>query len=675
MLSYPVREPQSIPVKCKTAVLIASGSSIQDAFLRCWTQNQFTGLKDFHLKQLTLDEISSLDKMQPDAVVLACDTRDTAFEHTVLEKCRSMSLPVFPVLGKGSAVLIGPLEVPEREGCITCLQLRWEHSMLRTKFRLAVKDKQTASPDFVVQLSMTPSELIPVAQTALNEIQALLNLEPHHDDNTVGIYHRDGSQEWVPLLPSHDCPRCRLRPIDDSNFGRLSLQHGKVTDKQSLRSRKVTYDELRTLYVHRGVGYISSMSDFGVEGEYVRASAYVQTPFGASHVGHGSGFTKVEARKKAVLEVIERLCAVHATDRMPVVFASYSELGRDAVNPLSFGLHDDEFFQTASTWFEPYSSQKRYSWVWSYSTKLQRPVLIPEQIAYYGGTRDTKRFLKDSSNGCALGTTMEEATLFGIFEVLERDGFLNMWYGKMSVPELELGDNCPEDVYRVYRLIRDKGYDVRFFNLSHDTEIPVVLAVAIGTGIRGPAVVSGTSCHLNAYEAVNGSLRELMVQIMHTESITEARREQGREMLRNPKMIRDILDHVVAASVPEAIPRWKFLLDPRDKVHSIEDVYRTTSSRFNVESGDILTILGAVLTSLHQKGFDVIVVNQTNVEALRGGFVAVKAMIPGMTPITFGYGSRRVQGLKRVFELPYRLGYSNRILSSADLNVDCHPFS
>jgi ribosomal protein S12 methylthiotransferase accessory factor len=147
--------------------------------------------------------------------------------------------------------------------------------------------------------------------------------------------------------------------------------------------------------------------------------------------------------------------------------------------------------------------------------------------------------------------------------------------------------------------------------------------------------------------------------------------------LENPQRIQQILDHVVVASLPEAYPRWEFLLERSkdERVYTIEEAFGSSRTRYQMDSGDIRIILETVLEDIHEKGFDVIIIDQTNVEAAQGGLYAAKALIPGMTPITFGYASRRVHGLKRVFELPRKLGYRSHVLSSEELNVHLHPFS
>lgn len=51
-----------------------------------------------------------------------------------------------------------------------------------------------------------------------------------------------------------------------------------------------------------------------------------------------------------------------------------------------------------------------------------RPILVPESLAYYSLGREDS-FVYETSNGCALGGSLEEAIFHGILEAAERDSF------------------------------------------------------------------------------------------------------------------------------------------------------------------------------------------------------------------------------------------------------------
>ncbi|KPV39337.1 hypothetical protein AN477_22870 [Alicyclobacillus ferrooxydans] len=634
----------------------------------------------------------TLRRVHPTLVVLVTDEPDDEFERSVLDSCRELEVPILPILGRGPVVLLGPFEAPGHTGCVSCMQYRWENSVRRTRLRHAFNSQVGHQRSAKLALSVSSEEVEDVVTLLLEETEGIASLIVHEDSlhnggvkeamdgnirsvGRVGIYHRAHGIRWTTLVPSHECPRCSTLPLDAPETAKFNVLSQPVVNEAALRVRNIHSDHLMDLYVDPDVGFISVLEDITLSEGQVRSSATIQLR-SRQDIGYGSAMSTSGARSTAILEAVERNCSITASNRRPVVFGSYDYLRDLAVNPRNFGLHRDVMYQGHS-YLEPYHSSKNYSFVWAYSTREQRPILVPEQIAYYGATRDAKRFVNESSSGCALGGCFEEALLHGIFEVLERDGLLNMWYGKLRVPEVNLPDYSPEDVRKLVQFIECRGYTVRLLNISFDMGIPAIMAVAVNHRNLTPKVVCGSSCHLNAFEAVKGALRELAVQVLHMEGITGRRRQEGLAMLEDASKIRAILDHVVATALPEAYSKWEFLLENRDRqvAEPIDKAFSGVSDKFGLHSRDIGTILEHVLKHIHRLGFDVLVVKQTNLEASAGGFHVVKAIIPGMTPITFGYQSERFVGLTRILELPKRLGYTSTTLTLDDLNPHPHPLA
>lgn len=659
-------------------VMLHNGSVLGKQIMDTWC-NRYSQADEIQvLDNCSLDDV---EKYQPNLVILASDGV-SEFERLVLAKCRDFKFSILTILGRGSTVLLGPLETPGVPGCVTCLQLRFENTFDRSLINsilLELDDSIFAS--LPTSLEISQAELSTLSQIVVDEMYSLTSTfsNPPSCKGKVGVY-EPGNQdiEWVPVIPSHDCPRCKLVPADNPVLAQVQFTSHTMNDPYTLRVGPVDFKRLEELFVHTKVGYISALNELWSGDRFVLADAHIYTPAGDDIAGYGSGLSSSDAKQSAVLEVLERSCGFRAVNRRPVVFDKYSELSDAAVHPSLFGLQNQGLLVSLNhPNLEPFDEEKRYSWVWAHSTKYEKPVLVPEQIAYYGPTADEKRFITETSNGCAIGGTVEEAVLHGIFEVLERDGFLNMWYAKLPVPELKLGHDGPPTTLEAMYALEKNGFQVRLFNLSHDLDIPIICAVGINQRNDYPKVVSGSACHLNPYRAVDSALRELTVQVAGLQRAGEERREEAASMLLDSKKIKNIVHHSAVAALPEAYPRWEFLLTQESggQLQSLGAAFADATARYQIDSQDIRMILGSILNDLHERGFDVIVLNQTSVEVSCAGLDAVKVLIPGMTPITFGYGFERVWGLRRIFELPYQLGYSSGVLTEKDLNQDCHPLS
>lgn len=62
--------------------------------------------------------------------------------------------------------------------------------------------------------------------------------------------------------------------------------------------------------------------------------------------------------------------------------------------------------------------------------------MVPQWLAYYSSPC-RQGFVYETSNGCALGGSLEEAVLYGMLEVVERDSFLLTWYAQLPLPRLD----------------------------------------------------------------------------------------------------------------------------------------------------------------------------------------------------------------------------------------------
>ena len=105
--------------------------------------------------------------------------------------------------------------------------------------------------------------------------------------------------------------------------------------------------------------------------------------------------------------------------------ASFHDVEDHALNPLTLGVHTNEHYNRDGFPFKPFDPDYEQNWVWGYSLSQNRPILVPESIAYYSlGHRDA--YVYETSNGCAIGGSLEEAIFHGILEVVERDAFCSL---------------------------------------------------------------------------------------------------------------------------------------------------------------------------------------------------------------------------------------------------------
>ncbi len=195
-----------------------------------------------------------------------------------------------------------------------------------------------------------------------------------------------------------------------------------------------------------------------------------------NEVTAGRSHCFTESELSAILEGLERYCGILPRGKRSVIHDCFRNLAHQALDPATAGLYSAEQYAQPDFPFQPFDPAAPMNWVWAYSLLEERPILVPDQLAYYSMGCEGS-FVQEASNGCALGGSLEEAILYGILEVVERDSFLLTWYAQLSIPRLDPYSAQDKELQlMVDRLQMVAGYDVFLFNMTMETGIPSIWA-------------------------------------------------------------------------------------------------------------------------------------------------------------------------------------------------------
>jgi ribosomal protein S12 methylthiotransferase accessory factor len=309
------------------------------------------------------------------------------------------------------------------------------------------------------------------------------------------------------------------------------------------------------------------------------------------------------------------------------------------------------------------------NWVWGYSFLQERPILVPELLAYYS-LGYGEGFVYETSNGCALGGSLEEAIFHAIMEVVERDSFLLTWYAKLPLPRLDLSSaNDKELQLMVDRMREVAGYDLHFYNSTMEHEIPSVWAVAKNRRSKGVNLICAAGANPDPVRAVKSAIYELAGMMVRHDEKLEANQQKYQQMLQNPYAVRTMEDHGLLYGLREAEERLTFLLDNQRPLRTFAEEFKEPPA-----NTDLKEDLQDILQKFRELDLEVIVVDQTTPITKRNGLFCVKVLIPGMLPMTFGHHLTRVKGLERVLSVPMKLGFMKQPLLYEQLNPYPHPF-
>ncbi|MBW2093682.1 MAG: YcaO-like family protein [Deltaproteobacteria bacterium] len=221
-------------------------------------------------------------------------------------------------------------------------------------------------------------------------------------------------------------------------------------------------------------------------------------------VSYGRGMHIHQARISCLMEIAERYSAFcRAREETlsgyvgapTLVKGTYTDLkrGHGAVDPNEFLLE------------VPYEDQELY-WI---SGEMAGPegysrVLVPAQMVFLFANFDEMSLTSGlPSTGLGAGSTMEEARLSGLLEVIERDA-------EKVVPYCEsrrflLSSDDPK-VHDIIGGMKRKGIQIQFLDLTQEFGIPCYKAFIQGPG---GVILKGTAAHLDGKRAVASAMTEI----------------------------------------------------------------------------------------------------------------------------------------------------------------------
>ena len=364
--------------------------------------------------------------------------------------------------------------------------------------------------------------------------------------------------------------------------------------------------------------------------------------------GRASSFAASEV--PAILEGLERVLGGYRRPAVPVVVASWREVAHLAVDPRALGEHEPAHLGRGAA-YQQFETTSATSWVWAYSTRDERAVLVPEHVAYDRERGIGARFVAETSNGCALGGTREEAVLHGLLEVIERDAFLLAWYARARLVEVEPADEGELAAQR--DVLAARGLHLRVLDLTSDFRVPVALAVVtadeatVRSGLA-PALSLATSAAADPLVAVQEAVEACVTKaVMHTTWVRRGQAlpaEQCRPLLEDFDRVRAREDHDGLHALWESRGWWEFLEHPAGTITEAE-----LAARPRLATHDVTLALRELLDRTHTLGLDAVVVDQSAPELVDAlGLHAVKVVVPGTVPLALGHRHRRTVGIPRL---------------------------
>ena len=365
----------------------------------------------------------------------------------------------------------------------------------------------------------------------------------------------------------------------------------------------------------------------------------------------GKGVTPLHGKVSALCEAIERHSGYFHGDEECLV-ASYAALGDEAVHPGECLLFHERQYDNRAAWnathssfqyvCDPFDDNARTSWtpVWSLTERRHR--LLPTGLLYFdvpgelGGSS-----LSADSNGNAAGSSLEDALLQGLLELVERDAVALWWYNQTSAPGVDLDSFGVRWIDRLREVYSALHREVWVLDVSSDVGVPAMTALSRRTDGPREDIMFGFGAHLDPQVALVRALTE-MNQLMPA---VVGAGEGGDYDWSDPDAV-----HWWRTARSDALP----YLRPDPTVRP-----RTPADYHHCPTDDLHEDITTVQQRLEGLGLDVMVLDQTRPDV---GLPVMKAIVPGMR----GFWARFAPG--RLYDVPVKLGRQTRPTAYEDLN-------
>ncbi|HYF10428.1 MAG TPA: YcaO-like family protein [Candidatus Paceibacterota bacterium] len=238
--------------------------------------------------------------------------------------------------------------------------------------------------------------------------------------------------------------------------------------------------------------------------------------------GSGAHFSSPErALWSALGECIERSLWFHAEEwygnkTRPSLYRSLPGEKLDPSSISGFSEAQKEADPLLAT-----GAETVFEWIRAKELISDKDIWVPLQLlsAEYANKKqkspyhpsNTEPLLRPTvTTGLATGATLEEATLYGALEVIERDAFMIAWLNNLSSPRLDPESLSAEHSDIAAMLASFKRHRLRAEMLLLPTDFPVhvVAGVLIDETCNGPAFTVGAKAHWDIKEAVLGAFSE-----------------------------------------------------------------------------------------------------------------------------------------------------------------------
>jgi len=427
-------------------------------------------------------------------------------------------------------------------------------------------------------------------------------------------------------------------------------------------------EQLERMLIHPRFGIINDLTELQVNPGDPNLHFYAAqlpnleawTGFRFEERSSAAGLSRSHSVMAAIGEAVERYAtAVAPAERTDLIWATYRELGPDAIDPSAFATYAPAQYIDGYP-FAPANPDTPMRWVVGSSLTRGCQVYVPAQYVFlpFDPLPGEPVLMYHTSTGSACGASFEEASVSGLCEVIERDAFMIHWQCKIAAPKVDLSSDGALWAEFQARYARP-GISYHVWDYTTDIDIPVYFVAVTEDRPTSVTLAVGAAARTHPTAAVRKALLE---SVQTRVWLRQMSRSTGLKQITDWFDVRTFEDHVHLWGSPDMLAHAEFLLHSPNRATLRPDPPPCTAQ-------EQLAILVAKLALAK---LDAIVVDITPADIRSLGLTVVRALIPGCIPLSSDHRFEPLGG-QRLYTVPSKLGH-RAPANLGDFNPVPHPF-
>ncbi|ALS57088.1 YcaO-like family protein [Rathayibacter toxicus] len=381
---------------------------------------------------------------------------------------------------------------------------------------------------------------------------------------------------------------------------------------------------------------------------------------GSSTRGHidgaGGALNPEKASRLCLAEALERYASCFVPEDQ-LIWASSDDLGAEAVDLRRFPHCSESELRNPRSIHAPIDTSAPIRWVRGWSLSHGRPVYVPAVSTWLHipARTQAERFTMPISTGCATHSSLAQAVVNGLGEVIERDAIALTWLQRIPWPRLEI-DGDDERLVPFLERYRASHVRTHFFDATTDVGVPTFYSIDVTpeNSVLGQLVMCNTS--LDPVDSVAKILRESA---------------SSRIAMQTPRTRPTDIDEFISV-----FHGASYMGEPQ-RIGDFDFLWKSTTTRRLSEipsqlTGDPESDMSRMVERLADINAEVIVVDMTTEEARVAGFWVVRVIVPELMPLSFVHSGRYLAH-RRLYEAPAAMGYP--AANEAGINPLPQPFA